>query len=207
MDAHKLQVKLFATAGALPPPSTEAFIHIFHSWIKNRVLPELMIDVANYAHVPKGPGVILIGHACDTSIDEADGRLGVLHNRKRTAPAPAERLTDAFRRVLHAAILLQAEPTLAGKVRFAPGEFLFRINDRLLAPNNDQTFAALKPELDALAARLFEGPADITRVGDAKTLFSVRIAAPEAASVPPLATLLARLGGPPGPDGAIAPDA
>lgn len=200
MEAQKLQVKIFAAQG--PVPSSEAFIPVFHNWIKNRTVPELMIDVANYAHVPKGPGVVLIGHACDTFIDEADGRLGVLHSRKRAAPAAGDRLNDAFRRALNAAVLLEGEPSFGGKLRFAPGEFLFRINDRLLAPNTEATFAAVKPELNALAAKLYQGaPAEITRVGDAKELFSARIVSP---SAPSLSTLLARLGGAPGPDGSAA---
>lgn len=199
MQAHKLQVKLFASRGATdhPTPTPEAFIPIFHGWIKHHVLPELMIDVANYAHVPKGPGVVLIGHACDTFIDETEGRLGVLHSRKREAPAEGERLSDAFRRAVHAAILLEADPALAGKLRFSPQEFLFRINDRLLAPNNEQTFAGVKPELEALAAQLFEGPHELGRVGDAKGLFSVKIVSPVPVT---LETLRTRLGGPPGPD-------
>ena len=195
MEAHKLQVKIFASPNFAPPP--EVFIPIFHGWIKHHVLPELMIDVANYAHVPKGPGVVLIGHACDTFMDEADGRLGLLHNRKRAAPPPPERLSDAFRRALHAANLLEQEPTLAGKIRFSPNEFLFRINDRLAAPNTNATFMALKPEVDAFCARLFQGPYELGRVGDPQSLFSLKIVCPAPTTV---ATLLGRLGGPPGPD-------
>ncbi|MBC8132717.1 MAG: hypothetical protein H7X95_07025 [Deltaproteobacteria bacterium] len=195
MQAQKLQVKIFASTGDGHAP--EAFIPIFHSWIKHHVLPELMIDVANYAHVPQGPGVVLIGHACDTFMDESEGRLGLLHNRKRGAPAPEERLSDAFRRALHAAILLQADPALAGKLHFSPNEFLFRINDRLTAPNTDKTFAALKPELTEFAAKLFDGPAEVKRVGDVKSLFGVRIVAPASTTPATLETLLARLGGAP----------
>jgi hypothetical protein len=194
MQAHKLQVKIFAAPSAGPAPTLEAFIPVFHRWIKDQALRELMIDVANYAHVPRGPGVVLIGHGSDTFIDETDGRRGVLHNRKREAPAPDARLGDAFRRALHAAMLLETEPALAGTVRFSPNEFLFRINDRLLAPNTDQTFATVKAELDALAARMFEGPYELGRVGDAKSLFSVKLVSPAPHT---LATLLGRLGGPP----------
>lgn len=192
MQAQKLQVKIFALPG--PAPAAEAFIPIFHQWIKNKVLPELMIDVANYAHVPKGPGVVLIGHACDTFMDESEGRLGVLHNRKRGAPLPEQRLDDAFRRALQAAILLEAEPTLAGTLRFSPNEFLFRINDRLLAPSTDATFLTLKPALEALATKMFEAPFEITRVGDARTLFGAKLVSPAPTN---LSTLLSRLGGPP----------
>lgn len=175
MDADKLQVKIFARPGNHPLPPVESFIPIFHAWIKHRVLSDLMIDVANYAHVPKGPGVVLIGDALDISMDLGDGRLGILHSRKRAAPAPGERLSDSFRRALQAAILMEKEASLAGKLSFSPDEFLFRINDRLAAPNTDATFAALKPELEALGARLFDGSFQLARVGDPKSLFGVRI--------------------------------
>ncbi|MEP6652747.1 MAG: hypothetical protein ABJA82_05285 [Myxococcales bacterium] len=194
MQAHKLQVKIFAVPSTGPAPSLETFIPVLHRWIKDHVVRELMIDVANYAHVPDGPGVVLIGHGSDTFIDETGGRRGVMHSRKREAPAPEERLGDAFRRALHAAMLLETEPALAGTVRFSPNEFLFRINDRLLAPNTDQAFASMKAELDALGARMFEGPYELGRVGDAKSLFSVKLVSPAPTT---LATLLSRLGGPP----------
>ncbi|MEA2699054.1 MAG: hypothetical protein QOI66_3325, partial [Myxococcales bacterium] len=147
MDAHKLQLKIFVSADSARKVELESFIVVFHRWIKERLLPELTIDVANYAHVPKGPGVVLIGHGSDYFMDESEGRLGLLHNRKRAGFAPAERLEDLARRTLHAATLLERDPTLAGKLRFATGELLFRINDRLAAPNTPATFAALTPEL------------------------------------------------------------
>ncbi len=134
----------------------------FTAGSRNKLLPELMIDVANYAHVPKGPGVVLIGHGNDYFIDEGEGRLGLLYNRKRGAPEPGQRLADAFRRTLHAASLLESDATLAAggaKLRFRTDELLLRINDRLGAPNDDETFAAIKPELDGFCRELFGAPA------------------------------------------------
>src|SRR5215470_2549285 len=135
MDAHKLQLKIFATPDSARAVSLEAFIPVFHRWIKERLLPELVIDVANYAHVPQGPGVVLIGHGSDYFIDHGEGRMGLLYNRKRMAPAPDARLHDAFRRAIHAALLLEKDAALAGKLRFGTKEWLLRINDRLAAPN------------------------------------------------------------------------
>jgi hypothetical protein len=193
MDAHKLQVKLFATAA--PELEVEAFIPVFHRWIKDRVLPELLVDVANYAHVPRGPGVVLIGHGADYFMDQAEGRLGLLYNRKREAPAPGARLADAFRRTIHAAILLEKDPALAGKLRFRTGEWLFRINDRLAASNDDQTFARLRPELEAFCREMLDGISfELVRIGTARDLFGVRIRAAGEAELP---ALLERLGGPP----------
>jgi len=149
MQPEKLQLKLYTDRATGISP--EAFVVVFHNWIKKKLLPELMIDVANYAHVPKGPGVALIGHGNDYFIDEGEGRLGLLYSRKRGATEPEQRLADAFRRTLHAASLIENDATLAtggAKVRLRTDEVQLRINDRLAAPNDDATFAALKPELD-----------------------------------------------------------
>ena len=193
MNAQKLQLKIFAeTHTGLV---SEAFIPVFHRWIKDHVLAELMIDVANYAHVPKGPGVVLIGHACDYFIDESDGRFGLLHNHKRGAPDGAERLPDLFRRALYAASLLEQAPELGGKLRFSTKELLFRVNDRLAAPATDATFTALAPELESFAKTLLAGaPFELGRAGGPKALFSVELKCPTA---PDVATLLDRLGGKP----------
>jgi hypothetical protein len=200
MDAHKLQLKIYATPEAARAVEVEALIPVFHRWIKERLLPELVIDVANYAHVPEGPGVVLIGHGSDYFMDQGEGRLGLLHNRKRAGAAADERLGDLARRTLHAAALLEKDPALAGKLRFATGELLFRINDRLAAPNSEATFAAVRLELEAVATRLFGGQAKLVREGGPKELFAVRITGPAGT---PLATLLERAGGPPAADASL----
>src|SRR5580692_159182 len=141
MDAEKLQLKIFLTPESARSVSPEVFVPVFHRWIKERLLKELVVDVANYLHVPDGPGVMLIGHGSDYSMDQREGRLGLLHNRKRAGLAPPDRLRDLVRRTLHAALLLEDEPALAGKVRFSPNELVFRVNDRLAAPSSDTTFA------------------------------------------------------------------
>jgi hypothetical protein len=195
MEPQKLQIKLYTDRATGISP--EAFVVVFHNWIKKKLLPELMIDVANYAHVPKGPGVALIGHGNDYFIDEGEGRLGLLYSRKRGAPEPGQRVADAFRRTLHAASLIENDASLAtggAKVRFRTDEVQLRINDRLGAPNDEATFVALKPELDGFCRELFGAPCDITRAGNAKTLFTVKIATGAKNDV---ATLLGRLGGAP----------
>src|SRR4029077_10076795 len=47
----------------------EPLIPIFHGWIQGRVCDELLLDIADYRHVPAGPGVVLIGHEADYSVD------------------------------------------------------------------------------------------------------------------------------------------
>jgi hypothetical protein len=200
MDAHKLQLKIYLTPETAGTLDVEALIPVFHRWIKQRVLPELTIDVANYRHVPQGPGVVLIGHGSDYFLDEGEGRPGLLHNRKRAGLAAGERLSDLARRTLHAALLLEKDLALTGKIKFATNELLFRVNDRLAAPNSDTTLGALRPELETLCKTLFAAPFELARVGGAKELFAVRITSGTSA---PLAMLLERAGGPPVADASL----
>ena len=200
MDAHKLQLKIYLTPETARTLDVETVIPVFHRWIKQHALPELTIDVANYRHVPQGPGVVLIGHGSDYFLDEGEGRPGLLHNRKRAGLAPAERVGDLARRTLHAALLLEKDLALTGKIKFATNELLFRVNDRLAAPNSDATLAALRPELETLCKTMFAAPFELARVGGAKELFAVRITSGTSA---PLAMLLERAGGPPAADASL----
>jgi hypothetical protein len=187
VNAGKLQLKLFFEGAR---PDLEKVIPVFHDWVKHHKLPELLIDVANYAHVPKGPGIALIGHESDYFVDDTDGRSGLLYSRKRDFPAAAERLPDAFRRLLTAARLL--ETSFEGKVKLRTDELLFRINDRLAAPSSEATFASLRPELDQFCGKLFGGAGHkLALVGGPKQLFSVKITSDAKAD---LATLLGRVG-------------
>lgn len=202
MLSAKLQLKIFLTPASATSAAPESVIGVFHAWIRERRLPELLIDVANYAHVPEGPGVVIIGHGSDYGLDLGQGRAGLLHNRKRAGLAPSEWLEDLARRTLHVADLLEREPALGGKLRFATNELRFRINDRLAAPNDAETWAAVKPELSILAARLFGDSFELTptEAGSPKELFAVRLTTTTSA---PLATLLERAGGPPTADASL----
>jgi hypothetical protein len=198
VNASKLQLKLFAeTGGDLP---LETFIPVLHRWIKEHLLPEMSIDVANYAHVPDGPGVVLIGDANDYFLDQSlaantGPQLGLLVSRKRHAPAPDQRLNDLFRRTVHAAMLLERDAALAGKVSFRTDEWVVRVNDRLAAPNTPETVAALRPEIEAFASQLFTGATvTVTPAGEPRQLVTLRITATPAPALP---ALLERLGGPP----------
>lgn len=160
MDAYRLNVKLYLEAGSLTDGGfvQESLIPIFHRWIRDRELgDEILIDVADYKHVPGGPGVMLIGHQVHYAVDEMDGHPGLVYARKRPASGSfGERLRVAFGSAWRAARKLEGEPSLAGlKI---PGDRLaVRIDDRLLAPDSDATFAAVEPELSALLTELYGG--------------------------------------------------
>jgi hypothetical protein len=196
METGKLQVKIFVEPSA--GLGLEAFIPVFHRWIREHVLDELLLDVANYAHVPRGPGVVLIGHHSDYAMDVGDGRLGLLCNRKRAgnAPWPAQ-VADAFYRSVLAARLIEREQSLGGRFSFRTDQWLFRINDRLHGPNDDHTLARIKPALDQVCHTMFAGPSyRLERIAGSRDLFTVAIRNPEG---PSLETVFARLSAPSGP--------
>ena len=127
----------------------EAYVPLFHAWIQGKGLDGVPIDVADYAHVPDGPGVMLIGHEADRSIDLGEGRPGVVYQRKRDGEGSLE---DRFAASIGAADRLAADiedDPAAGGVRFGRDEILIRVNDRLAAPNDDATLDVLRPSIAA----------------------------------------------------------
>jgi hypothetical protein len=178
MNATKISLKLF-TRGDVPEASL--FVATFHDLVRRREPAELMIDVVDYGHVHEGPAVLFVGHESDYALDHGEGRTGLLYQRKR-APVPgdgsfAAHLADALRRTLGFAARLETEPALAG-LRFGTDELLFRIADRLHAPNEPATFAAIEKDLRAAAERLWGGGARVDHEpGDGRGLFTARLRA------------------------------
>jgi hypothetical protein len=142
----------------------EKLIPVFHSWIQGQVFEERLLDVADYRHVHHGPGVVLIGHEGDYSVDNAGGRLGVRYNRKAAFDSSNlagnnndDRMKQAARAALRACQRLEAEPSLGGKLRFNGQDIEVFINDRLVAPNRQETREALDADFKQFAGELFGG--------------------------------------------------
>ncbi len=150
MNLQHLNIKVFAERPETIDLSN--FIGVFNDWIQRRVADELLIDVADYSHVFAGPGVILIGHEANYSLDNAGGRLGLLYNRKaKVAGTTHERLRQAARAALLACQRLEKEQSL----KFSGQEVQVIVNDRLIAPNTDETFTSLAPELKSFFDTLY----------------------------------------------------
>src|SRR5688572_24861014 len=130
------------------------FSGIFNSWIQRHLTEDMLVDVADYLHVHNGPGMLLIGHEANYSLDNNAGRLGLLYNRKAQLEGSNEdKLIQAARAALSAARVLEKENGL----KFNGREAQLIINDRLLAPNTLETFAALEADLKGLFDRLYKG--------------------------------------------------
>ena len=175
MELQKINFKIFASGPNGVPLA--AFIPIFHSWIQ--ATRGDYHDVADYGHMQAGPGILLVAHEANISVDETGGRRGVLYNRKQPlAGSNQDKLRSVLRTALEACIKLQAEPSLQGRLGFSGSEALFLVNDRLLAPNTEETFQELRPDLESLAEKLYAGESfTLEREGDPRQRFAVRIKA------------------------------
>jgi hypothetical protein len=154
-----------------------AVVPVFHSWIQEQAGEELLLDVASYAHVKDGPGILLIGHEADYSLDLSDGRLGLRHNRKALLEGTsASRLDQAVRATLNALERLERDRRLGGKIQFDGRGLELFINDRLLAPNTEETKRAADPELRAFVGRLLAGEGySLAYEADPRRLFGARV--------------------------------
>jgi hypothetical protein len=150
-----VNVKIFAVGPAI---ELDGAIPVFHRWIQDRVCEELLIDVADYRHVPAGPGVLLVGHEANYSLDLSFSRLGLLYNRKvRDEGSAQDNLVRSFRAALAACERLEQEPEFQGRLKFNAGDCEVILNDRLLAPNTEATWQALKPEFEKFFDSLYGG--------------------------------------------------
>jgi hypothetical protein len=152
----------------------EPLIPVFHGWIENQNGDELLIDVADYTHVPAGPGIVLIGHEGNYSVDNTGNRLGVRYNRKAALDGSnQDRLTQAARAALTACRRLEGEPRLGGKFRFNGQDIEIFINDRLVAPNNAATRQEFDEDFQLFSRKLFRGKEySISYGSDPRSLFT-----------------------------------
>ena len=154
----------------------QAAVPVFHKWIQEQIFDELLLDVADYSHVPDGPGVVLIGHEADYALDNTDGRLGVRYNRKAPlAGSNRDRLDQATRSALRAFERLSQDL----KLNFNGRDIEIVINDRLLGPNNQETRSAAEPEFEEFFGRLFAGIISSSHIPQSRGACSASVARAE----------------------------
>jgi len=183
MDLHKTNVKFFAEKGTELP--LRDFIPVFHRWIQQDKLEGMLVDVAEYTHVHQGPGVLLIAHEANYSVDETDGKRGFLYAQKRTPEKKAEEhLKTAFRRALQSASWLEKESEFAGKLKFSAGHFFVSVNDRASAPPGAASQAELEKQLKPFLDSLYgAGAYSLSPEKDAKKLVGFEVKANKSVAV------------------------
>ena len=189
MIPQRINAKLFAQI-----PTTvelQQLIPIFQRWIRNSLLNGVLIDVIDYKHVHNGPGIILIGHEGDYSIDLTHGRLGLMYRHKRAwqTDNTAERLQTVLYSLLQAAHLLVTEKQL--DISFYTHEIELTFPDRLNVPNKSTTFALLENDVRQAVAHLYPNVVvSLTAcTNDQRQPFTIQT---RVESEPPLASLTER---------------
>ncbi len=165
MNLQRFCVKFFAQ----PSPGFDVakLINVFHDWIKRQVDLGTLIDVADYRHVPGGPGVMLITHEANFAMDYTEGRrFGLLYQRKTDqAGDTTARIVSAVGHALTACRMLTQDPHVEGALSFSAGELWVIANDRLLAPNTDDAYDQLRPHLQEVGETLF-GECEVEKVNN-----------------------------------------
>jgi len=152
----------------------ERFIEIFHGFVAEQSMDDMMIDVADYRHVPAGPGVVMVGLEADYSIDNKDNRFGLRYNRKGALEGSnQDRLKQAFWAARN--LCAQLEDELDG-LQFSRTEFEWFVNDRALAPNTAETREACQGEIETfLREGLGQSDFEIAYNTDPRSLFGAVI--------------------------------
>lgn len=180
MNPLRIALKIFATK-PIQREELHPFIGVFHRFIQEAAVPGLLIDVADYAHVPDGPGVILIGQEVDYGIDLTGGRTGLLITRKRGGDAELSALfRDALAKAFAAARAIEQDETVS--VRFAVDAVEIAFPDRLAAPNTGSAFELASKELQPIARAVFGSAARFEHAGgsDPRRMLALQLSGDDA---------------------------
>jgi hypothetical protein len=174
--------KIYADEPGVPD---ESVVPIFHKWIRQRALGGVLLDVADYTHVPEGPGVLLVSHDTTFSLDRSDGRFGLSAQRRRPFDGDfAVGVAATLRTLLAAADALERDAAMARKLRFDRERIRIQANDRLRLPNTEDGFAVFRPVIEAAVSRAFPAtPGVVERmINDGRERLAVDVVFAEAVS-------------------------
>jgi hypothetical protein len=190
MDLHKFGIKFLATESQ--GIDILRLIPIYHRWIQDKALDDLLIDVADYSHVPSGPGVMLIAHEGNYALDETGHERGVVYySKQKLTGALSERFAQVAYKALKATQLMSSDADLEGALHVSGAELQFFANDRLSAPNTDAAYEEIEPAFKRFLDRLYDGaPYTLSREQDPKERLSFRVQVKANVNVD---TLLSRL--------------
>ncbi len=180
----RVRIKYFLEdPDGINPPE---LVPVFHRWIQRDALSGLWIDVADYLHVPEGPGIMLIGHEADLYLDFSRGKAGLAYVRKREFSSSLEdNVLLAIRSLDEAVSLFNKENALEQRYRVRTDELEITFLDRLrVPPELTDISTAVGATSRAVAEAAGREPGSIERIdADPRHPLSLRVRVPESASV------------------------
>ena len=135
MKVQRASLKLFFEDTS--SVAADSWVPRFHRFLRDRSLPGSWIDVADYRHVPGGPGVVLVGHAADYRADER----GLTFVRKARFGEPELDPEASLRELLRGAAAGASVLREEG-IALRTDRLDLRVEDRLRAPNRPETLEA-----------------------------------------------------------------
>ena len=189
MELQRVNVKLFTDA----PEQVvlDPFLDIFARWREDAGHPSRWVDLADYAHIPRGPGVMIIGKQGNLALDLADPGPGILYANKENLEGTVEdRILETFRRCLALTAVLTAEPEYPSDLKPRPGFWELSFNDRLETPNTDATDRLLRPAVEATVGRLLGTDHTLIRQTDPQRRYGFVIHSDEVTSLDVLSSKL-----------------
>ena len=148
---QKIDLKLLLEG---PPGLDPDFLlDIFGRWRLEQ--GQEIVDLADYAHVDRGPSCILISHRWHFGVTFSGGEPGLLYSARKGLSGPdEERVLGAARGLVALARRLVAEPEFPRDVRPDAGRIDVVFNDRTIVRNDAAGDARFRPAVEALALRL-----------------------------------------------------
>ena len=147
-DLQRIDAKLLLDAPSAP--DIDSFLVIFDRWRQNEDHPSDWVDLADYAHMPSGPGILIAGKRDSFSINLNPPGPGLLTSvRSGLAGTLADRFREALRRARELAEAALAEPEFPKEFAVRPGAWEIYVNDRLRFPNTDESDRIVRPALAA----------------------------------------------------------
>lgn len=168
-----------------PAADLEPVIDVFHRFIQRGLVEGLILDVADYRHVPQGPGVLLIGHDVDYGVDDA--AFTVVRKRSEQDPVDTQ-LRDALRMGLGTIEAIADDGGL--DVEIDRGRFTLTVPDRRLGPPAEVA-DALREHVADVVGELYGPDARVVPVepGDPREAPAVSVEADPERAAPALETL------------------
>ncbi len=153
-ELQKINIKFFTTETT--QVDLKELIPVFHQWIqKDFIKDHVLIDVADYTHVHNGPGLILIAHEGNFSLDQSNGKLGLLYQRKQNSLGKLQDRIQLCIQIAATACKLLENEVETG-MKFDLNKFSFTANDRLIAKNTPENQNSINVLLKNISYNLFE---------------------------------------------------
>ena len=163
-DLQRIDVKLLLDVPS--SPDLDQFLVIFDRWRKDEGHPADWVDLADYAHLASGPGILIAGKRDTFAVNLNPPGPGLLTSVRGGLEGSLEdRFREALRRAREFNTAVMAEPEFPAEFAVREGAWEIYLNDRLGYPNTDQMDRMVRP---AVASALGIAPESLMREPDSR---------------------------------------